>query len=81
MLVKLRISNESYFVESMENPKFSIEEQYLQMYKELINSLKEGGIPKVLCPDYKDWGSAIFDFNGFDSKTNTYYYEYTTAVS
>ena len=72
MLTKLRISNEEEFTNEV---KENLECYYSGIYTELIDDLERSKIPKFLNHCYAD-KTCYFTFNGFDSKTNTYFFKY-----
>ena len=86
MLVKLRINNEQEWFD-MYDPSninsISCDKQFIVLLKDLIESLDENKIPKGLISFYnvKSEGNCVFIFNGYDHKSNTYFYNYTGIVS
>ena len=76
MLTKLRISNEEEFTSSN---AFQVPENdyvFLDIYKTLIDDLKQNKISQRISTD-----NCVFSFNGYDSKTNTYFYKMSTYIS
>jgi len=85
MLVKLRINDEQDWFDNCQPSEHSIscDKQFVLLLTELIESLEQDKIPTGLTSSYstKFEGVNVFIFNGFDSKTNTYFFNYSGTVS
>jgi len=80
MLVKLRISNEQEWLNGDYHTKYSYSEQYSELFSQFVGKHKEGNIPVVLTSGYSIESICIFDFNGYDNKTNTFFYTFSTTA-
>ena len=80
MLVKLRISNEQDWLNGGYNTNYSYSEQYSEIYSQFTSKHKEGNIPTVLTSGCSIESICLFDFNGYDSKTNTFFYTFATTA-
>ena len=80
MLVKLRISNEKEWVKGEHDSKHTYEDQFTEAYEELKETLKEDKIPVSIFSSYSVSSQCQFVFNGFDSKTNTYFFEFIGTI-
>ena len=86
MLVKLRINDEQDWFDNYDHlneNSISCDKQFVLLLSELIESLDDSKIPTGLTSSYstKSEGMNVFIFNGFDSKTNTYFFNYSGTVS
>lgn len=70
MLTKLRITNESDFEDATVFETTRTDYVFLEAYHVLIDSLKQHVIPKQINSEV-----CYFLFNGYDPKTNTYFYK------
>jgi len=79
-LVKLRITNEKEWVEEGVDSKISYEEQFLELYKDLVDNLFKEKIPTSLFSECSSCSQCQFVFNGFDSNTDTYFFTFISTV-
>jgi hypothetical protein len=76
MLVKLRISNEQEWIIGEYDSNITYEQQYRDLYTELTYSLGNDNIPTSISSGMSSTHFCLFTFNGFDKKTNTYFFEF-----
>jgi hypothetical protein len=80
MLAKLRISNEKEWLKGEYDSKHTYEDQFTEAYKDLKETLKEHKIPLSIFSSCSSGSQCQFLFNGFDSKTNTYFFEFIGTI-
>jgi len=80
MLVKLRISNEKQWLEGGYDSNYSYEHQFREAYTGLYGSLENHNIPTSIFSYCSSNSQCQFIFNGFDSKTNTYFFEFIGTI-
>jgi len=80
MLVKLRISNEEEWTKGGYDSYISNEAQFIEAYNDLIKGLVNNQIPTSIFSYCSSESQCQFVFNGFDRKTNTYFFEFISTI-
>lgn len=82
MLVKLRISNEPELLDFFQYTEVGAERCYLSAYLEFLNKYEDLSIPSFLSVAIENTETIlVFEFNGVDKRTNTYFYKFVRSAS